>query len=600
MVTTKRTASGRHLAGMGSIPRSRGTAFRVWAPHADTVDVIGDFNGWADGADALASEGNGYWYGYVRRARPGHEYRYRLHAGDRVIDRVDPYAYEVTNSVGNGVIYDQSVFDWEGDEFTCPDHNTLVIYETHVGTFTDEDEGVGDLYDLTGKLDHLTRLGVNAIQLMPVAEFAGDLSWGYNPSHIFAVESAYGGPDGLKTFVRTAHRAGIAVILDVVYNHFGPSDLNLWQFDGWSENGKGGIYFYNDDRSRTPWGDTRPDYGRGEVRMFIRDNALHWMEHFHLDGLRFDMTPYVRSVSGSGFDLPEGWSLMRWLNEEIHSRFPAAITIAEDLHGYAQVTGFDADGAKFNAQWDAHFVHPVRAALETPDDGQRSMVDVRDAIAYSYGNTYARVIYTESHDEVANGRARVPEQIDPGNATGWPAQKRSTLGAGLVLTAPGIPMLFQGQEFLEGGWFRDSVPIDWDHSVDFQGIANLYRDLIRLRLDLDETSRGLQGHGLSIYHVNDDANVLAFQRWADHGPGDDVVVVVNCSVTAQEDYWIGMPDAGTWRLRLNSDASQYSSLFGNHPSGDITAEDGDRDGMQAHARLTIAPYTILVYSQDAG
>ena len=126
---------------------------------------------------------------------------------------------------------------------------------------------------------------------MPVMEFAGDFSWGYNPAHIFAVESGYGGPDALKDLVKQAHRRGLALIVDVVYNHFGPSDLDLWQFDGWSENGKGGIYFYNDDRSSTPWGDTRPDYGRDEVRRFIHDNAMMWFYDFHVDGLRFDMTP---------------------------------------------------------------------------------------------------------------------------------------------------------------------------------------------------------------------------------------------------------------------------------------------------------------------
>ena len=137
-----------------------------------------------------------------------------------------------------------------------------MIYELHVGSFTAPDGGLGTFASLTDKLDHLVELGVNAVELMPVMEFAGDRSWGYNPAHLFAVESSYGGPDALKRFVRTCHQRGIAVIIDVVYNHFGPSDLDLWQFDGWSENDKGGIYFYNDWRSSTPWGDARPDYGR--------------------------------------------------------------------------------------------------------------------------------------------------------------------------------------------------------------------------------------------------------------------------------------------------------------------------------------------------
>ena len=130
---------------------------------------------------------------------------------------------------------------------------------------------------------------------MPPFEFAGDISWGYNPSHLFAIESGYGGPDAFKRFIREAHAHGIAVIVDVVYNHFGPSDLDLWRFDGWSEGDGGGIYVYNDERAMTPWGATRPDYGRGEVRTFLRDSALTWLEEFRCDGLRFDATVYIRS-----------------------------------------------------------------------------------------------------------------------------------------------------------------------------------------------------------------------------------------------------------------------------------------------------------------
>ena len=320
------------------------------------------------------------------------------------------------------------------------------------------------------KLDHLVRLGVNAVQIMPLMEFAGDLSWGYNPAHIFAVESTYGGPDAFKTFVREAHKRGIAVILDVVYNHFGPSDLDLWRFDGWSENDKGGIYFYNDDRCQTPWGDTRPDYGREEVRRFIHDNAMSWLNDYHLDGLRFDMTPYIRSVHGSGHDLPEGWDLMRWINLSLREQFPERISIAEDMQQDPRISAVGDDGAAFHAQWDGAFVHPVRQVVIAADDDDRSIQALCAALEARYNDdAFQRVVYTESHDEVANGRARVPYEVDPEDPTGWYAQKRSTLGAALVFTAPGIPMIFQGQEFLQGEWFRDDVPLDWDQNTDFGG-----------------------------------------------------------------------------------------------------------------------------------
>ena len=170
---------------------------------------------------------------------------------------------------------------------------------------------------------------------MPPFEFAGDVSWGYNPAHLFSIESSYGGPDAFKRFIQAAHREAIAVIVDVVYNHIGPSDLDLWRFDGWSEGDWGGIYFYNDERAVTPWGDTRPDYGRGEVRTFLRDSALTWLEEFRCDGLRFDATAYIRMVDGGLGEeegpLPDGWTLMAWMNDEIRARQPWKVTIAEDL-----------------------------------------------------------------------------------------------------------------------------------------------------------------------------------------------------------------------------------------------------------------------------
>lgn len=261
------------------------------------------------------------------------------------------------------------------------------------------------------------------------------------------MESEYGAPRALRDFVDAAHDLGIAVIVDVVYNHFGPSDLDLWQFDGWSENGMGGICFYNDWRAHTPWGDTRPDYGRREVRAYIRDNALMWLRDYDADGLRWDMTALIRNVHGRnddpGGDLADGWSLMQWVNREIKKVKPHAIIIAEDLQNNSFLTRASPDGgAGFDAQWAAPFVHAVRAALIAADDAARDMGAVRDAILHRYYlNAFERVIYAESHDEVANGKARVPEEVDPGRAASWAAKKKSALGAALVFTAPNIPIL---------------------------------------------------------------------------------------------------------------------------------------------------------------
>ncbi len=587
--------------GMGAILMENGIAFRVWAPHAQEVSVIGDFNDWNAQRNPLESEGNGYWYGEVPEAKVGQSYRFWLQTANGEVTRIDPYARAVTNSIGNGIIHDPK-FDWEDDDFHIDAWNKLVIYEMHVGSFSeDADETTGTFEKAFERIDHLKRLGVNAIQIMPVTEFAGDRSWGYNPSHIFAVESAYGGPDAFKQLIKALHKEGIAVILDVVYNHFGPSDLDLWRFDGWSENDGGGIYFYQDWKSLTPWGHSRPDYGRDEVRRFIHDNAMMWLKEYHVDGLRYDATVYIRTVNGPGDkDLPEGWSLLQWINSDVATLFPGRILIAEDLQSNEWLTkSVGAGGAGFSAQWDASFVHPIRAAVIASDDNHRSMPAIASAISLKYNDAaFHRIIYSESHDEVANGKARVPQEISPNEPTNYFAQKRSTLAAALVFTAPGVPMLFQGQEFLQGEWFQDNLPLDWHQNEEFHGIVRLYRDLIRLRLNEEGVTRGLTGQHIQIKHVNDADNVIAFHRWEQGGPGDDTLIVANFTNQPKENYQIGFPSEGLWKLRLNSDAPVYSDDFSGFKSSDVTAQKGDYDGFPATAAVNIGPYSVLIFSQD--
>ncbi len=470
----------------------------------------------------------------------------------------------------------------------------------HIGSFSEDAGASPGTFDRAFEnFDHLKGLGINAVQLMPVAEFAGDRSWGYNPAHIYAVESSYGGPQAFKAFVKRMHQEGIAVILDVVYNHFGPSDLDLWRFDGWYENDGGGNYFYQDNRAQTPWGHTRPDYGRDEVRNYIHDNALMWLDEYHVDGLRYDATVYIRTVNGSD-ELPEGWSLIQWINQSVAERFPGKILIAEDLQNNEWLTKpAHEGGAGFSAQWDAAFVHPIRAAAIAADDAHRSMPAIAEAIGRKYNDAaFHRVIYSESHDEVANGKARVPQEINPGDPRGYFAQKRSTLAAALVFTAPGVPMVFQGQEFLQGEWFRDDTPLDWHQREEYHGIVNLYRDVINLRLNRQDRTRGLTGQQVQVYHVNDDQNVIAFRRWEAGGAGDDVVVIVNFALAPKENYQVGFPTEGTWRLRFNSDAKIYSDDFSDFKSSDVTAKAGAYDGMPAGGAVAIGPYSVLIFSQD--
>lgn len=593
------------VQGMGAIIQPQGVFFRVWAPNADEVFIAGSFNDFSKDASPLAAEENGYWVGLIDHAKSGDEYKYFLKTPYGEFFRNDPYARSVTSSIGNSIVYDPAAFEWGDYQYNMPSWNKLVIYELHTGTFNVKTEGKpGDMYGIIEKLPYLRDLGINAIEVMPPFEFPGGFSWGYNPSQPFAIESEYGGPDAFKALVKSAHEHNIAVILDVVYNHFGPSDLDIWQFDGWSENDKGGIYFYNDWKSVTPWGDTRPDYGRSEVRQYIRDNAMMWLEEYRVDGLRMDMIPYIRNVHADedpGSVLNDGLSLLKWINSEVAEKFPWKLTIAEDLHGLDSITdpANDGDGLGFGAQWDADFVHPVREALITQDDADRNMDSLHQALLKSYsGNPFKRIVYTESHDEVANGKARVAEEIADGDVNNWYSKKRASLGIAMVLTAPGIPMIFQGHELLEDKWFSDTDPIDWRRLKEFNGFAKLHRDLIKIRLNYNNNTEGLSGENTQVIRVDNDKKLLAYHRWNEGGQGDSTIVILNFSSEGYSDYRIGFPHGGLWKIRFNSNWEGYDKEFGDFESLDTEAFEGECDSQPFNANIAVAPYTAVILSQD--
>ena len=600
---------------MGATPyadaSARGVTFRVWAPFAASgVSVAGEFNNWSPNASPLFSEGNGYWSVDVAGATVDQEYKFVLvnPSISNPLWRNDPYARSIIHNNGNlNSLIALSTEAFATPGYSTPPWNELVIYEMHIRTFLfspDGYNGTGSFKSAITKLDYLRDLGINAIELMPLGEFTGDISAGYNPAYIFAIEDEYGGPDGFRNFVNEAHKRGIAVILDVVYNHLGDSAGDMWQFDGWSENGKGGIYFYNDLRSRTDWGDTRFDYGRGEVRQFLRDNALRWLEQRFVDGLRWDSVGSIRNVKDQNNDpandIPDGWSLMQWINSLIEQRQPWKISIAEDMKENEWITkDVGSSGAGFDAQWGAQFVNTIRSAIIGPDDATRDMNAVATVIAQKYNNnTFERVIFTESHDADSNGAQRVPEMIWPGNATSWFSKKRSTLGAAVVMTAPGIPMIFMGQEFLSWGWFDDDAPLDWSNEARFPGITQLYRDLIHLRRNWFNNTRGLRGQNIHVHHVNNTDKVIAFHRWDQGGRGDDVMVILNFGNRGFANYSLGFPQRGRWRVRFNSDWNGYDSNFGNWQTYDTQANEPGMDSMPVSGAIGIGPYTAIILSQD--
>jgi 1,4-alpha-glucan branching enzyme len=603
---------------MGAILGEGGCTYRIWAPFASRVSVFGDFlhAGNTEPIEwqevPLTREGD-CWSAWVKGALADSLYKFRLQNDGQGFEqhlvhqyRHDPYCRDAVSFFGNSVVVDRT-FDWTGDGFRTPPWNELVIYELHVGTFAKDSPGhVATLGEATARLDHVSNLGCNAVEILPAFDFETTTSMGYNTALPFAIDNAYGEMGAMKRFVREAHRRGLAVILDVVYNHWGPEGLDqcLGTLDGWYPPRKQGIYFYPDERSETSYGDdNRPDFGRGEVRQFIRDNAMTLLGELHADGLRLDSTIAIRRAvgkSGDHGDLPDGFTLLRWLGEEKRRASPEKILIAEDLQNDDAITR-DAlfGGMGMDAQWDGSFDGAMRSMLLAPDDGARLASRLVDAIEKGYNRSgpFQRVTYFDSHDD-AHDRGRIPGLVAPGNSEGWLARRITALGMGLLMTSPGIPMVFMGDEFLEWSRWSDAADycMDWGRVRRLPGFVDLVRRLCRLRRNWEDNTRGLRGGRTWVFHASDADGVLAFLRQDVGGPGDDVVVVANLRNRVWPSYNVGFPHEGIWWLRFNSDWRGYCPDFGDL-GYTTTAAPGWNQGQPCNGNVGIGPYSLCIYSQ---
>ena len=601
MATTASAQSTR--PGWGSTPYhdtlGTGVTFRVWAPNATSVYVPGQFNSWSTTATPLSPEpANGVWSADVTGATAGQQYKYYINYNGAGNYKHDPRARWVTNAGGgsgnNDIIYDPTAFNWNGDSLTPPALNDLFIYELHMGTFPSSSVP-SRFVAATNKLDYLKSLGVNAVEVMPIAEFGNSgNSWGYDPAQPFAADNTqYGGPDGLKTFVQACHARGIAVLLDVVHNHYGPSLLDMWNFDGWSGTnslGGGGIYFYesNTNLQITPYGDTRPNFSSNQVCNFIQDNFTLWLSECHVDGFRWD-TPNLMMHDNNNNYLPAAGNLINAINAMIHTNYPGKISIAEDVYNYI---GFDS-------AWDTSYPYAVTPVLTPVSDASRNMTVIANAVQYNvrytpYAASSARVAFLESHDVVGdlNGGIRLVTAIDSVTPNSYRARKLSTLGAAVTLTAPGVPMIFQGQEMLENQSFDSGRNVDWSKTNTYSYIVQCYRDLISARRNLNGYTPGLEGDQCSMLQVDNVNKLVAFQRWLSAAPSQDAVVIGNFSTNTLNNYTLNFPSAGVWYVHFNSDSTNYGPDYGNNGSSVVTAS-----GSPATASITIGPYSALILSQ---
>ncbi len=558
------------------------TTFRVWAPNALSVAVIGDFNNWKamQGDHLVKDDATGIWSLTMKRSLPRGGYKFLINGR---LARRDPYARAVTPDGKSSLFSEAGSFDWGDDRPPAQRLEDMVIYEMHIGAFFDPKPTDGlpaTFADAAKKISYLSELGVTTLCLLPVHEFNGLHSWGYNPSDPFAVEQAYGGPDGLKAFVKACHARGISVHLDIVHNHYGPQNLDLLQFDGTGNALNGGIYFYEGDGiGMTPWG-PRLRYEDPMVRRYVRDNAMMWLGDYRVDGFRWDSTINIRAWNFGANLIPAGASMLADINREIAERFPGRWSIAED----------SLDTGNFHASWDYDFHHQVMPVLSASSDDGRDMRLLANAVGRMGG--MKRVVYVDNHDEAGkiNGMQRIASDIDPRNPGGERARVMSGLGALLTFTAPGIPLLFMGNEFQEYGTFHDDVPLDWGKVTRHAGQLALHRDLIALRRNLRGTTPGLTGWDVRIPATDHERKTMVYWRSASDAPDDAVVVALNVSSVPAE-VVIPFPSAGPWLLRLNTDSAMYGGATRSDNTKPFTL-----DPASAKAKTTLAPASARIYS----
>jgi 1,4-alpha-glucan branching enzyme len=621
-----------------------GATFRVFGPSAVDVFVSGDFNGWKpqDPAAQLVKLGND-WAGFIPGVKDGSSYKFFVVGTGSAGFKRDPYAREIVPVAGlptNCVVRDPNAFPWHDQGFVPPSFNDLIIYQFHIGTYYGRDASGNDdrrgrdctFLDVVDRLEYLVELGINAIEPLPISEFETETSMGYNGSDRFAPEFRYtllpGDPriprfaatinrllaqrgksplpDGvldrpihqLKALVDLCHVYGIAVLLDVVYNHAGSfvgDDESVFFWDRRPDgNNNDSLYFTDQGES----GGLIFAFWNQDVRQFLIDNATSFIREYHVDGFRFDQVTIIDQHGGRQF--------CKDLTDTLRFLSPSHVRIAEYWADQAfAVRDTGSGGLGFDGVWSSGLRDAVRGAIgQAGADAQAQVVldPVRDALNRPPGfpALWKSVEAVENHDEVYTGRApRIARLADGSNPRSWYARSRSRVATGLVLTAPGIPLLFMGQEFLEDKPWSDSDPdllIYWDgveRGTDRAMVDHLRftRDLIALR----RNQPALRGEGINVFHVHDANRVIAFQRWVE-GAGRDVVVVASLNESTFWSYSLGFPGPGRWLEVFNSDVydNWVNPLVAGNGSG-VDASGGPMHGLPVSASVVIPANGFVVF-----
>lgn len=577
-------------APIGSTPVSGGTVFKVWSPASTSCTVRGTFNAW--GGNAALTKVGEHFVGFVAGANAGAQYKYYFNNSTWASD---PRSAALVPTGGyNSVIVDPDAYTWQVNDFSSAPMQELVIYQLHVGSFAGRNDPKGSTpnpsryIDVAARADHLAQLGVNAVMLNPANEFPGDFSGGYNTVSPFAIESKLGTPDQFRQMVDALHAKGIAVLLDIVYNHASSADNILWNFGGSQQ-------YFDSPAIDTPWG-AQCDYDKAAVRQYYIDAAETMLTDYRLDGFRMDAVMYMTD-SGNTPQWSNGQKIIRAMHDNVSNRHADKHTIAELYIDNRWATDPTSSGLGFTAQYQNEFKEAVRSAIFAAASGSPNMTRVANVLdGQGFGVSGSSVLnYFELHDDCwpLNGTKRAVATID----TSLPyddqyARGRTKIGQAFNLLSRGVPAIVQGTEWLEDeGW--ESSRLDWSHKTRYPGIFKYYSDLIALRT----TEPALFANSpLNILHINEFLDVLAWERSIDGG--GSFVAVVNLSNSDRNDYRIGLPDDGRWVVAMNSNDTQYDGPGGG-PSGVVPVESVASSGFPQSAVFNLPPRTMVLLKHIA-
>ncbi|HEX6399238.1 MAG TPA: 1,4-alpha-glucan branching protein GlgB [Actinomycetota bacterium] len=602
---------------LGAHPGPHGTTFAVWAPNAEHVSVVGDFNGWDPDTDPLEPVGSsGIWAGAVAGAAPGQVYKFhvRSRVGRYRVDKADPFAVRTETPPRTGSVIWDLEYDWgdaawlsrrgERSALAAP----LSIYEVHVGSWRRSSDGGWLGYrELAEPLaDHALDLGFTHVELLPVMEHPFYGSWGYQTTGYFAPSARFGTPQDLMFLIDHCHQRGLGVILDWVPSHFPADEHGLAFFDGTH------LYEHADPRRgyHPDWHTLIFNYGRNEVRSFLLSSADHWLRAFHADGLRVDAVAsmlYLDYSRKEGEWLPnelggrenlEAVSFLRRLNEDVYREHPGVQTFAEESTAWPMVSRpTDVGGLGFGLKWDMGWMHDTLQYLRRDPIHRR----------YHHGELTFRQVYAFSenfvlplsHDEVVHGKGSLLGKM-PGDD--WQRFANLRLLLGYQWAQPGKKLLFMGCELGQPTEWDHDAGVPWDLRTDprHEGVLRWVRDLNAL----SERSAALHAldvdpQGFEWIDPSDaDGGVLAFLRRGPE-PNDVLAIALNLTPTPHERYRLGLPAGGTWREVLNGDAESYGgSGMGN--LGRVRSEEVSWHGRAHSTRIVLPPLAMVVLAPAGG